>query len=229
MAVPAARVNVGVLLLLTVSAFTRAGRAQNQCDSAATVSCSQQPPAGGPAAGTSSGRADRAPAGRYEAQTRASRKAVTKPALPSREENSSSWYGWQTLAVDAAVLTVGAVAIAEEEFSVVAGAFGGYVLGGPIVHATHGRWGIAAASLPMRLVTPFVFLGLTVAPGEGEPVGSYEYRQTMIALGFAIPIVVDATLLAWDRPRRARRTAKQLSFHPYFSRDRTAIAVTGTF
>jgi hypothetical protein len=52
----------------------------------------------------------------------------------------------------------------------------------------------------MRLLTPFVALGATVGPGEGHSVGSDGYRRTMLVLGFAVPVAVDASIFAWEKP-----------------------------
>jgi hypothetical protein len=70
-----------------------------------------------------------------------------------------TWYGWQTLIVDAASL--GAL------FAAPAAGYpwtarlrplgaGAYLIGGPIVHVAHGRWGRALASLSLRTGLPIV-------------------------------------------------------------------------
>jgi hypothetical protein len=100
------------------------------------------------------------------------------------------------------VLGVGAVQIATDRWSGIEYTFAAYALGSPIVHAAHDRWGIAGASLGLHFLTPLVFLGLTVAPGEGNNVGSPGYRATMWTLGFIIPPVVDAAFLGWEKPSR---------------------------
>lgn len=141
---------------------------------------------------------------------------------------SRRWYGWQTLLLDG--VTIGAIAtgVATDNPSVAYAAFAGYVLSGPIVHGAHGRWGIAAASGGMRLLTPVTFLGLTVSPGEGYPAGTVEYRRTMIALGFAIPVIVDATLLCWEKPSEPDSDS---SVHVSSSvdRDGAMVSVSGAF
>jgi hypothetical protein len=100
------------------------------------------------------------------------------------------------------VLGVGVLQIATDHLSGIEYTFAAYALGSPIVHAAHDRWGIAGASFGLHFLTPLAFLGLTVAPGEGNNVGSPGYRATMWTLGFIIPPVVDAAFLAWEKPIR---------------------------
>ncbi len=71
---------------------------------------------------------------------------------------TSRWYGWQTLATDGAAIALAGLSMASDgsTSSAIFGAsaLGTYVLGGPTVHAAHGRWGAAAGSLALRVVTP---------------------------------------------------------------------------
>src|SRR4051794_39143549 len=65
------------------------------------------------------------------------RAAATEPSVPTEQE--TAWYGWQVLLADGASFALMASAIAAR--SPVPGlvGVGGYVLGGPLVHALHQR------------------------------------------------------------------------------------------
>ncbi len=149
----------------------------------------------------------------------------------STTRSERSWYGWQTLIVDATVLGVGTLQIATDKWSGIGYTFAAYALGSPIVHAAHGRWEIAGASLGLHLLTPLVFLGLTVAPGEGNSVGSPGYRATMGALGFIIPPVVDTAFFGWERTDRPAPPASPtiLGFSGTVKPGSIGATVVGTF
>lgn len=78
-------------------------------------------------------------------------------------EKKSNYYGSSILMTDLTALGVGALAVATLSTSSSSGAVGGtllvgagltYVLGGPIVHATHGNTGTAFGSFGLRLGLP---------------------------------------------------------------------------
>lgn len=147
------------------------------------------------------------------------------------------WYGWQTLIADGASLIVvplGAAAAGSPE--VAAGAFiGGYLLAAPIIHFAHGRPGIGAASLGLRLGMPL--LGLA-AGALADDCGGGDFCAVGPAIGMALgmlgAVALDASLLAYEKEededdrdastapsrqatRHARRVAppaKPISFAP---------------
>jgi hypothetical protein len=94
--------------------------------------------------------------GRVEPPSPAPESPDKKDAPPAEH-----WYGWQTLLVDASVVVVafGLSAATSDRApwvgaSLPAVAVGGFLLGGPVVHAAHGRWNTAAASLAVRAGLP---------------------------------------------------------------------------
>jgi hypothetical protein len=113
----------------------------------------------------------------------------------------SRWYGWQTLAVDAAL--AGALTINIER----SGARGvqgwgivpvlGLPIGTPLVHATHGHELTGALSLLARLVVPpivAVAAGLQSRPWSDRD-AAWGYLGAMAGMA-----VIDAGV-AWDEPR----------------------------
>jgi len=131
------------------------------------------------------------------------------------------WYGWQTLATDAA--WVGLVGIAVTAIAVdpsvsdegapnavaiiaMVPAVPTYLFGAPIVHAAHGHWGKAGASFALRLGAPAAFgylgtgLGKLACPGNASDKSNYRcVNGTSVAGAFAglvAAISLDAALLA---------------------------------
>lgn len=98
------------------------------------------------------------------------------------------WYGWQTLIADgASIVTVplGGVGVA------------GYFLAAPVVHAAHGRWGIAAADVGVRVALPLTgcYVGAALSDDRGEFAGLGECILGG-ALGITGAIALDAALFA---------------------------------
>jgi hypothetical protein len=87
--------------------------------------------------------------------------------------------------------------------------FTGYVLGGPIVHLTHGRIGRGAASFGLRVLMPaIVSATLTTAAGlEEDDRGYGGYFAGGMALGAGIAIALDWWLLVPSGPSRTERRA----------------------
>ena len=150
------------------------------------------------------------------------------------------WYGWQTLLVDAATValaaTVGTVDSGDRQVeNVIAGmVLVPYALGGPVVHAAHGQWGRAGASLGLRLGAP------TVGALGGYLVGSASCARPDtsdvpcaavgaglgLLAGGAAAIILDAAVLAYEP-----EAAPNLALVPVIiaDRDRWGAGLSGTF
>jgi hypothetical protein len=145
------------------------------------------------------------------------------------------WYGWQTLTADGFALTcaftsaavgpaVGAVAIAT------------YVLGGPIVHASHGRWGAAAGSLALRVGLPVTFaligheLDQCKASDDSDVCGAGGPALGLV-LGIGAAIAVDSAVLAREEVRAPPEAASTLRLTPIVAIDskRAFLGVAGEF
>ncbi|HVH47346.1 MAG TPA: hypothetical protein VM925_33655 [Labilithrix sp.] len=70
------------------------------------------------------------------------------------------WYGWQTLIVDGVSAGATIVPVSASQFELAAVGLAGYVLGGPIVHAAHGRWATAGIALALRVALPTLAGGI---------------------------------------------------------------------
>jgi hypothetical protein len=147
--------------------------------------------------------------------------ARSAPALQGRrtdrEVGPRRWYGWQVMSADAiALAAAGSTALVADAVdgdpSTVGGAVfaGGYVLGGPTVHALQGRYGRAAGSLALRVGGPLLFgvLGYHLDPGDGGGEDADEdiadSAQLGIAVGTVGALLLDWTSLAWAPVDRAR-------------------------
>jgi hypothetical protein len=93
----------------------------------------------------------------------------TEKEQPPRS-SKRDWYGWETLLTDSLATGVVGMGISTGR-APYAGTFafaglGTFALGGPIVHAAHGRWGIAAADVGLRVGS--VALGAVVGGMLGK-------------------------------------------------------------
>ena len=137
------------------------------------------------------------------------------------------WYGWQTLTTDAAALTLVIVGGALDEPLLLGGSFATYVLGGPIVHATHGNWGRATLSLGARVGVPL----LGIATGVGlEDCSGGEFCGFGGALiggivGLAGAVAIDSAALAREKKPLAASLIPSLRV----SENETWFGVSGQF
>jgi hypothetical protein len=123
----------------------------------------------------------------------------------------SRWYGWQTLLVDVPAIVAFAVPSPRGPAALTYAGLGLYALGAPAVHLGHGRGGIAAADLGLRVGAPLVlgFVGMAIefATTTPQPCGSgpcSSFRGVEgFALGFAggsvAAVIVDASVLAYEK------------------------------
>jgi len=182
----------------------------------------------------------------------------TVPVGPQESEPSAQhkryWYGWQTLASDAAsaLLLFGAFPAAgrgglfSSNTPAVANAMAvlgvaGYAAGAPTLHFIHERPLEAMGSVALRLTLPAA--GAVVASQLVEcPKPGFEYGNCQvvpiwgIGVGTLAAIVIDATLLAWEpkAPRRrqdSESSVATLGFAPVLSSDgkRGELQIFGSF
>ena len=156
------------------------------------------------------------------------REGLDRPASKQR------WYGWQTLTVDAVPAALFSSALpANEGQEVVLWGLGSvsFALGGPIVHAAHGRPLTAFGSLALRLGLPVLgmsigsqFLSCEFSQDDDDFDPSCEADDTPLIVGglfgAATASALDAGFLAFEpngaRPRRERGAfiAPSLSLPP---------------
>ena len=132
-------------------------------------------------------------------------------------EEETTWYGWQTLAADGtSLLVLPTVAGVTQSAELGVVALAGYFLAPPFIHGAHGRWGIFAASLGLRVGMPFVggLLGSAAdADCSGElciPVGA-AFGVVLGALG---AVALDASLLSYEKVETDARGATARRSNP---------------
>lgn len=137
--------------------------------------------------------------------------AYTETSAPQRR-----WYGWQTLSLDAASLSIGVIGVARRgepgPTGIVLGSLGftGYAFGAPLVHWLHDQPGKAAASLGLRVGLPLIAVGLVSANSGGRcPDGlaheGDDYCGRMLrtmeivgALSMLAASAIDASAVSWE-------------------------------
>ena len=137
-------------------------------------------------------------------------------AALSRSREHETWYGWQTLAVDAsavAILLVGAALVTSRPPTLNAtvvprpvpfavAALGVYAIGPPVLHLAHGEYRHGIASLALRVAMPLAGFGLGYLAGRAvQPGGSGSWTDGAYgaAVGGVGAIALDASGLAWQR------------------------------
>ena len=153
-----------------------------------------------------------------------------------RRHKGSHWYGWQTLVTDGAgvsLFVASAAASAHSQRAATGLVYGGaatLVLGGPVVHAAHGRWGAAAGSLALRVGLPALAVLALSQPCEGECGAQYLFGL----FAFTAPVALDACALSWERAPAAAAipsAGPRFRIQPYASARRTQFSagLVGTF
>lgn len=100
----------------------------------------------------------------------------------------SRWYGWQTLMVDGAAILIAS------DVSVPI-----YVLGGPIVHWSHGNVGRGFGSLGLRVGAPLLLAAAFVSGCDGDgDMGCLGEALIGLLLGSGAAIAIDAAVIARD-------------------------------
>jgi hypothetical protein len=131
-----------------------------------------------------------------------------QPGVVTRE-----WYGYQTLLVDAAVLStslgIGLQSRGGTSFAVVATT--GYLAGGPLVHLLNGNPVAAAASLGVRVGAPVVGGLLGAAAGGSKSMAPYT-AVLGSAIGVVSAIVFDSAYIANNTVKRPEVSATNTAF-----------------
>lgn len=85
-----------------------------------------------------------------------------KPEQPRYEE---TWYGYQTITVDALSLGLLVAGTASRSGSLALGGYLGFLLGTPIVHMVHGNIGAGFGSMGLRFLVPLIGMGVGAVAG----------------------------------------------------------------
>ena len=187
------------------------------------------------------------PAAAHPAASVAARPSVS--IVPLRRDAGSQgeggWYGWQTLASDAAASGLFFAAAksghgnlddgAGTTLSLLSAAV--YLAGAPTVHLLHHRSLRALGSFGLRIALPVVggMLGSATAtcpPPTGD-YGNCGVGELVLGagVGFVLAIALDAGALAWDEPKRKEPSSARWGLGPTISSDgkRGEVRVFGTF
>lgn len=137
--------------------------------------------------------------------------AIDPSDLPDPPEHVSrtTWYGWETLLLDAGSLAMIVGGSSNNQSVLAAAGVGAYALGPPIVHAVRGHGEKAAVDIAVRLLAPTVlaFTGYAIGVATSPPCTPQEFicipgAGGFVAgglLGYAGAVVFDAAFLASDR------------------------------
>jgi len=161
------------------------------------------------------------------------------------------WYGSQLLISDAVSLALvgGGLEVANSDLNtggeVLLLGLGTYVLAPPIINAAHDRWGIAAASLGLRIMAPSIGASIGAAIGPSDPTPSGETllgscdgargNPTGAGVGALVGVILasalDAGLLSYENPEPEARATSTFGLAPALSADgkRGELRAYGTF
>ena len=147
------------------------------------------------------------------------------------------WYGWQTLAIDAAAITLvfGALALQEDDASPLIGVLGAatYGIGAPVVHVVHRNYGRALGSLGMRVLAPIAIglIGVQLEDCSGDELFCGAAGLVIGGLiGISGAMAVDSAALAYETPRApAPSAASTFVVSPYFLRGQLGLRAVGAF
>jgi hypothetical protein len=120
---------------------------------------------------------------------------------------SSTWYGWQTMAVDGGAFTLLIVGLYARDRSegplMVAGATA-YLVGGPSIHFAHHNVPRGVASVGVRIGAPFLGAAIGISLADCSSHGEDACLTVGSLLGFGAGMlsaaVIDGALLAYDEP-----------------------------
>ena len=159
-----------------------------------------------------------APLANTTESSRATLLAQTQPPIAERR-----WYGWQTLLADATAIGVGVAGANQNSLTLGLGGLGLGLLATPTIHAAHGHWARAGASLGMRAAVPlFGYATLQAGGGLGAAGGAI----ALTAAGAIAAALVDAAVLAYDKVE-PNKPSIQLTVSA--TRESASVRVLGTF
>jgi hypothetical protein len=200
---------VGALICL-VSVCSTATASAEPADGGIEASNPPSTPASGsPAAEASRPSVEAQPAPIYPVMPPPPQRYIVVLSPPPQEP---TWYGWQTLIVDGAALSLTVAAFSRANSSGNSAAtlleLSGitYVIGPPIVHWAHGNVGKGFGSLGMRLVAPVLGAGIGCALDQsGGELGCLGGLALGGFAGIVLAVVLDNALLAYDpAPERSQ-------------------------
>jgi hypothetical protein len=159
------------------------------------------------------------------------------PPPPADDEDErpkpGQWYGYQTLAVDAASLALAAMSVRTGSGALGLASLGTYVIGPPIVHFAHGHVGKGFADLGLRLGLPVggALVGVGIGCALGGCGGGGDFAGYGAAIGGLVggasggvaAMILDWALLSREPGQRAprQREAAEVTLRP-------SLAVTPT-
>jgi hypothetical protein len=129
--------------------------------------------------------------------------APVQEAAPPSTRKKIDYYGWQILLTDASGVAAG-IAIGSTGYpgSGLLVFSGGYVLGGPIVHLSHGHPGRALGSLGLRLGLPVLGFSLPLlqdpscdSEGDCDDLGQLVAALALGVVGMGVASVIDWAVL----------------------------------
>jgi hypothetical protein len=136
-----------------------------------------------------------------------------EPATSTAQEEEAtevSWYGSQTLTVDAVATSALLAGGAGASLPIFLAGYGAFLAGPPVVHGAHARGGIALADLGVRLAAPLVFAaaGNRFGPRDhGEVFDSTSGVLIGFFAGYTGAIALDAAVFAYEKVPREPRAA----------------------
>lgn len=175
---------------------------------------------------------------RLDVASDARSEAHTGPSAPM--QGGRRWYGWQTLAFDAASVGSMAAGVYSSE-GLFLGGFFGYLFGGPIVHGAHAHSEKALGSFALRLFSPIVggIVGAAAANcGKRDPHADPDYDRCGgdetfqgITIGALFAVTLDAVVLANEDVPGDPRPAKAAAVLPEvrITKDRAVFSLGGRF
>jgi hypothetical protein len=127
---------------------------------------------------------------------------------------AKNWYGWQTFVNDGVAAGLFLSGVEAHNNTTLLGVSGlTFVVGGPVVHLTHGQWEMAFVSVWVRALAPF-FGAVLGSRGDSSVCSSdsscannsTKWTNTGIAIGGVAASVLDGLVLANDTRRTTPAT-----------------------
>jgi hypothetical protein len=213
------------MVLMSGHAWADLGVAGRHSSPQAGVAAKQQ----GPRAGDGVAAAELEQLPRAPATDEAVKEEAWRPGRPhvtSTTEPARRWYGLPTLVIDVSAVTLLAAGATRSKDALgplsMALGIGGYLVGGPIVHASHGNWGRGAASVLLRAGLP---LATAIVGGGSCSQDSGRCAEELLqlaAIGAFSAVALDLALLHW-KPRKDPKPQGLGSVVPQLELDRSSV------